>query len=195
MARGIGCGAVSATWRRMAQTHASGAKWRKWRSRSTPEYTKHMRGVDRFDQLREYHTVTRKSRKWWMRIFYFLLDCALVNNFILYQLSEGEANHQSFLLILARQLANGYNGRKRSATTAFRRVLQQASTNKNLGVPDEVHLSNGPHYPQGKAAYKRCRYCSTAKNDKRSKITCTTCKVHLCVVPCFAKCHQEYVWH
>lgn len=159
------------------------------------QYTKHMRGVDRFDQLREYHTVTRKSRKWWMRIFYFLLDCALVNNFILYQLSEGEANHQSFLLILARQLANGYNGRKRSATTAFRRVLQQASTNKNLGVPDEVHLSNGPHYPQGKAAYKRCRYCSTAKNDKRSKITCTTCKVHLCVVPCFAKCHQEYVWH
>ncbi|XP_040069422.1 piggyBac transposable element-derived protein 4-like [Ixodes scapularis] len=50
------------------------------------QYTKHMRRVDRFDQLRVYHTVTRKSRKWWMRIFYFLLDCALVNSFILYQL-------------------------------------------------------------------------------------------------------------
>lgn len=28
------------------------------------DYTKYMRGVDRFDKLREYYSVSRNSRKW-----------------------------------------------------------------------------------------------------------------------------------
>ncbi|XP_054920597.1 piggyBac transposable element-derived protein 4-like [Dermacentor andersoni] len=85
------------------------------------EYTKYMRGVDRFDQLREYYTVSRKSRKWWMRLFYFILDCALVNSYVLYRLSNvGCDDHVHFLIRLSRQLVNGYTSRKRSAALAPR---------------------------------------------------------------------------
>lgn len=47
------------------------------------EYTKHMRDVDRFHQLREYYTVSTRPKKWWMKVFYFLLGCCLVNSYIL----------------------------------------------------------------------------------------------------------------
>lgn len=30
------------------------------------DYTKYMRGVDRFDQMKEYYSVSRRSKKWWM---------------------------------------------------------------------------------------------------------------------------------
>lgn len=83
------------------------------------EYTRYMHGVDRFDQLRDYNSVTRKSRKWWVRIFYFLLDCTLVNAYILHRLAhEDNAHHLQFLVTLSSQLANGYSSRKRAIPCA-----------------------------------------------------------------------------
>ncbi len=38
-----------------------------------PDYQKHMRGVDRGDQLDSYYNVGRKSKKWWRIIFFLLL--------------------------------------------------------------------------------------------------------------------------
>lgn len=48
------------------------------------EYTKSMGGVDRFDQKRGTYPVARRSRRWWMRLFYFLIDAAITNAYILY---------------------------------------------------------------------------------------------------------------
>lgn len=47
------------------------------------EYTKRMGGVDRFDQVKSSYSVGRRSKRWWVRIFYFLLD-ASITNVILY---------------------------------------------------------------------------------------------------------------
>jgi len=43
-----------------------------------------MGGVDRFDKKRKCYSVSRRSRKWWLRIFYFLFDTAVVNAHALY---------------------------------------------------------------------------------------------------------------
>lgn len=48
-------------------------------------YNKFMGGVDRFDQLLERYAMGR-SIKWWHRIFYYLLDLAVVNSFVLWRL-------------------------------------------------------------------------------------------------------------
>ena len=37
------------------------------------EYTVRMGGVDRFFQKRECYSVSRRSQKWWLRIFYFFV--------------------------------------------------------------------------------------------------------------------------
>ena len=48
------------------------------------EYTKHMGAVDRFDHYCRSYAFTRKSLKWWRKTFFWLLDVAVVNSFILY---------------------------------------------------------------------------------------------------------------
>ena len=45
-------------------------------------YNKYMGGVDVFDSRRKTYSCTRKSKKWWMRIYYFLLNTAITNAYI-----------------------------------------------------------------------------------------------------------------
>ncbi|EEC12994.1 conserved hypothetical protein [Ixodes scapularis] len=47
-------------------------------------YNQWMGGVDRFDQKRKTYVADRRSEKWWHRIFYYLLDAAVVNAFLQY---------------------------------------------------------------------------------------------------------------
>ncbi|GFX78079.1 piggyBac transposable element-derived protein 4 [Trichonephila clavipes] len=47
-------------------------------------YDNVMGGVDRFDQREERHQI-RRSEKWWNRLFYFFIDLAIKNSFILWQ--------------------------------------------------------------------------------------------------------------
>jgi len=50
---------------------------------TTIEYTKRMGGVDRLDERRGRYSVSRRSRRWWLRIFYLLVDCCVVDAHIL----------------------------------------------------------------------------------------------------------------
>jgi len=38
-----------------------------------------MGSVDMFDQLLAVYSISWKSRRWWLKIFYYLLDCCIVN--------------------------------------------------------------------------------------------------------------------
>ena len=47
-------------------------------------YNEHMGGVDLADQMRRFYTYThRSSRKWYFRLFWFLLDLAIDNAYVL----------------------------------------------------------------------------------------------------------------
>ena len=46
-----------------------------------------MGGVDRSDRLVRTYSVSRKSKKWWLRLFYYFLDMSVANSFILYDKS------------------------------------------------------------------------------------------------------------
>ena len=48
------------------------------------DYNKFMGGVDKHDMLRELYGTDRKNVKWWHRLFFGLLDVAIVNAYILY---------------------------------------------------------------------------------------------------------------
>ncbi|MFX3650896.1 MAG: hypothetical protein ACE3JU_26435 [Paenibacillus sp.] len=58
------------------------------------DYNKHMNGVDQADQLRTYMTTHRKGRWVWLPIFWWLLDTAAGNAFILYRLHALELRQQ-----------------------------------------------------------------------------------------------------
>ena len=77
-------------------------------------YNAGMGGVDLADAKRKVYSCSRKAKKWWPRLFYFVLDVCIVNAYVL----QCETPHQpkisqkSFRLELARELLASHNSRK-----------------------------------------------------------------------------------
>ena len=49
------------------------------------DYNSFMGGVDKHDMLRQLYGTDRKNVKWWHRLFFGMMDMALVNAFIVYK--------------------------------------------------------------------------------------------------------------
>jgi len=159
------------------------------------QYTNRMGGVDRFDDRRGRYHVSRCSRRWWLRIFYFFVDCSLVNAHILFNsVHDNTITMMTFRQQVIRGLVMGISLCSRKSNVegcAWQQRKKRAATAKPAGVPDDVRLGSvGIHMPSSLPSFHRCRYCSTRTNNKRSKIMCCSCKVALCATPCFANFHK-----
>jgi hypothetical protein len=137
-----------------------------------------MGGVDRFDRNKSLYSVSRKSKKWWIRIFYFVVD-----SFVLYSSVHPEKSVQlmEFRTILFRGLVRGFTSRHRRSSlhgSAFSKYCRSSTSRRKLpGVPEDIRLENvAGHFPEMIASFRRCRLCSTRTNNKRSRIVCAKCK-------------------
>lgn len=163
------------------------------------EYTKRMGGVDRFDQLKGTYSVGRRSKRWWVRIFYFLLDTSITNAYLLYCQNRNvtKLSTLEFRVSVARGLNSGFSNRKRRSGlvnyVSRKKSCLSENRQKSLHViAEEIRYTNvGDHMPVELPSYKRCRMCSTKEKDKRSKIMCSKCGVALCILPCFTAFHKE----
>lgn len=160
------------------RTQKNGQKKDMYCPSAIAEYTRSMGGVDHFDHYRSSYSIGRRSKKSWFRIFWFLFESGIINAYILYKYKNPNRNniHRDFRLRLARSLKSAH----------ISNIKQNPVVYKNkkgglFGVPDEIRLST----------YKRCRFCSTRKQNKRSKYECEICKVTLCVTPCMKLYHQS----
>ena len=85
-------------------------------------YNKHMSGVDQHDQLRMNYSVGRNSKKWWPYLFWFFVNCAIVNSFLMYKETSLRWNkkkkytHLDYRIELAEGLIEGFSRRKRKAS-------------------------------------------------------------------------------
>lgn len=165
------------------RTQKDGTKKEMFCPTAIKKYTDYMGGVDLFDHYRSSYPVGRKSRKYWHRIFWFLLEAAVVNSYIVYHQKSG-MTHKDFRLRLSRLLINNFTSKKIN-TPMFK--------NKKggiYGVPNEIRLLNvGVHVPQDNLKFRRCRFCSTRSKEKRSRFICKTCKVPICP-ECFDNFHK-----
>ena len=145
-----------------------------------------MRRVDKFDQLRESYIIFRRSRMWWFRIFYFVVDAPLVIAYAMNKLALGRRNgDESHLLSnqgVSRYLIQDFSSKKYSITVNYL-YKHKGVPGQVIRVPDEVRFTNiGNYFPEGLDSFRRCRLCSTKTNAKRTKIQCSCCKVLLCRV-------------
>ena len=107
-------------------------------------YNNSMNGVDRADQNSVYYSFIRKSRKWWRKLFFWLMEVAVVNSFILFQLhSQGNTSHLQYRRALIESLGTRYlqqvpprprPGRPRKRALSF-------------DVGDPERLNGRPHFP------------------------------------------------
>ena len=73
------------------------------------EYSKYMHGVDTQDQLHRSYSTQIFTKKWWQRLYFFLLDIALTNSFIMHKnlcssLGHKTVDHKIFQLEVAHAL-------------------------------------------------------------------------------------------
>ena len=149
---------------------------------SVKAYNKFMGGVDLADARRKSYSCSHRSKKWWHRIFYYVVDTAVVNSYIL--LSESDhcekRTQKEFTLKLAAQLMGHYNARKRPANPSGETL--PAARRQN-------------HYPEKGGKCRRCRVCSLEGGQQRSSYVCKSCNpeepVHLCIDPCFRVWHEK----
>ena len=77
-------------------------------------YNQFMGGVDVADAKRKAYSCSRCSRKWWLRLFYFVIDVCVVNAHILHNETKHVAklNQKRFRLELAREMLACHSSRK-----------------------------------------------------------------------------------
>ena len=149
------------------------------------EYNAYMGGVDKADQLVTYYGFSHHSKKWWKRIFFHLLDTTLVNAYLLYctvTSTSQRLSHVDFKL---------------SVAAALIEKSEQPSVPLLPPPQDPVHLParliGRDHFPEP-GGKRDCRVCSrrgVGKKRKQTSYQCCSCKVPLCIHPCFKIYHTH----
>ena len=155
-------------------------------------YNKNMGGVDLADQLRQYYSVGRSSRRWYRYIFWFLVDLSICNSFILfnnYRLGQGQGKVKqlNFRINLAKQLIGGFScTASLGHATKHRKIENLSFSAANVNRHFSVHIEGR------KKVCVQCKRVGRKTPKGRSVETsfqCLQCNVPLCKT-CFNAFHM-----
>jgi hypothetical protein len=148
-------------------------------------YTKYMGGVDRSDRMVRTYSVSRRSKKWWFRLFYYLLDTSIANSFILYHNSpnHGKLTELEYVKKLSLALIGRFSKEDKV------QPHPQRKRTKGLIPP---RLTAGNHWPLNVKKRQNCQHCARpGRKGPRSRYICKACNVHLCIGGCFELYHTR----
>ena len=146
-------------------------------------YNQFMGGVDLTDSRRKLYSCSRKSRRWWMRLFYFLVDVSVINAHILTRESPQccKMPLKEFIMELAKHLMSMHNSKKRKGRIS------------SDGPPSSRFCDR--HFSKKVSKPLVCRVCSSERKCVRTSFVCKECNpnnpVHLCPSPCFTIYHTR----
>lgn len=144
-------------------------------------YGSKMNGVDRADQLRMQYSCCRKSTKWWKYIFFFLLDTAVVNAFLL---MKSSVNHK---------LTTRTGKEKARTQVSFRQELARQLIGETRVTRKRKATSTqdpaGHHHWPVTVSKGRCRHCSKLGVRREVRLGCSQCGINLCLAG-FKAYHQ-----
>ena len=146
------------------------------------EYNQYMGGVDKSDQLVVYYGFRRSSKKWWKRAFFHLMELTMVNAYILYCYNtpkKERITHLKFRLDVAKALLEAAH-----PVPSLRYQPPPGAANVPLRL-------TGRHFPEPAGGRPDCKVCSdrAAGKRKQTQWQCKTCKVAMCIYPCFERYH------
>ena len=126
---------------------------------------------------------SRKSRKWWKYIFWFLFDTALVNALICISESPNHVTKTRSGKVLKRTQLEFRENFARQLISNYRGTRKRRSQSN-------LEQNGEGHWPVKCEKMKRCRQCSKQGRRRESLYGCELCKVPLCVV-CFKDFHKK----
>ena len=179
-------------------------------------YNKFMGGVDLADQMVSYRNVSTKTLKWWKKLFFHVINFAIMNAYILYKMRYNQKRvtqcnfREEIVYALVAQV--DYSQLPVPVPSLHR---QTANQNPPFRLAAGNHFPAKYVSPRGstrKTHGRRCAVCSPAekkfhqdnpdemrKGRKRfgseSVYYCSLCNTALCVTPCFRIYHtaKDYV--
>ena len=150
------------------------------------DYNRHMGYVDKADRMANSYTASRRTWKWTKKLFFHLLDLAILNSYILFSsCGEKKISHRDFRLTLIREMLARAGHERRSSMP----VGRPAPPSTNIGRLDTRH---NKHWPGRNPTKRRCRVCSARGVMRTVMFKCMKCDVALCVDrSCFADYHTK----
>ena len=151
-------------------------------------YNQGMGGVALIDQRTATYHLDRKSRvRFYLRIFFDLMDIACANSFVVYNmLHPNDLTLLDFKTIIATYLIGSYISRSRAppdGKTGSKRKYQYQFEPNHLPL----------HLPEFQSSRKRCEYCYKEGFERKTFFKCSKCKVFMRLVKeknCFMKHHS-----
>ena len=154
------------------------------------DYNLNMLGVDKLDQLMSYYSFLHKSVKWWRKVFFWILEVAVINAYIIYRelaLKRGERpmSHIAF--------------RRRLVDSLSEPILRSAVPRSRSGTratQNMERLRPVQHFLQKRRKRRDCVVCSEREEGGTRHLTqyvCGTCTENpsLCPADCFNAYHTQ----
>ena len=105
------------------------------------KYNQSMNSVDLVDQYTVYYSFVRRSKKWWRKVCFSLLEVATVNAYMLYKTSNSSHTHQQFRRAVIESLASLHLQEQSCQVSRIRRdshTLDNTLTLSRLTCRNEV---------------------------------------------------------
>ncbi|XP_033359529.1 piggyBac transposable element-derived protein 4-like [Bombus vosnesenskii] len=151
------------------------------------DYNSYMGAVDKVDMVLSTLNSTRKTIKWYKKLFFRLLDLAIYNAYILYKNSTGtKQKFNEFHSALVKDTLRKYpqsrsvvgGGKKDSKDIPFR-LTERHFLSKCSNQTDKAQL-----------ARRKCVVCAKHKKRSDTRYECRKCDVGLCI-DCFETYHTQ----
>ncbi|XP_063921127.1 piggyBac transposable element-derived protein 3-like [Zophobas morio] len=166
-------------------------------------YNNFMGGVDLLDGLISYYRISLGSRKWYLKLFFHLIDLALVSAWLKYKTDMQKSNMDKkdildslgFRAEVAEALCRvgkDENTRKRGRPSGSTEKNYEEKKRRGATKPIpqfDVRTDKVAHFPSYNKERQRCKrpLCGL-----KTYFYCVKCKVHLCITKtrnCFAEFH------
>ena len=154
--------------------------------KAVKDYNAFLGGVDKADMLCSLYGTSRKSKKWWLRIFFGLVDRTICNAYVV---CKKMSNENINLLDFRRSVAQSMvikgkppNLGRPMTPSPSNRLTTNKRRKSNYSVAPSIRKENlGIHWPQHDGKRGRCEVCSKKKIEARPFFKCSTCKIFLCI--------------
>lgn len=155
-------------------------------------YNQSMGGVDRADQLLAFYRNDLKTKKWYKRVVFHLLDLAVVNSWLLYRAPKGSSMQLAHYKL---QIALGLM-KAEQATEDAKEQREFGSTrlsNRASDIPGAVRYEGVNHMPV-KISQPNAQRCKMLECKRKTRMQCKKCQVYLCIeidgpTNCFERFH------
>lgn len=172
------------------------------RPKAIEVYNKYMGGVDLLDSMLGFYRIKVRSKKWYHRIFFHMVDMAIVNSWLLWRRKEKQKGSNlympllDFKLYIADVLMRESAGiltpttrkRGRPANDEMENIKKIKKRRIEL-PPAEIVEDGSEHWPLWDENRQRCKWCG-----QKTYIRCEKCECHYCLNKdrnCFKPAHKK----